>query len=496
MDTLTAYKEHLTEMRKLYSAQALLGWDLHAHMPKKAAPFRSQVIAKLATMAFELAVSDELGGFIEELEKNDDLSEIEKRSIRHVARDYRRHKAVPPEFVKEVSEARSSAQSTWTQAKAASDFASFKPYLEKNVELARRYADYLGFEDHPYDALLEDFEPGMTCEQLSGIIEPLKEDLVPFLAKLMESGTHPDPSPLKGSFDLDAQRKLARRSLEIILYDFDAGGLTDVTHPFTTTIGPGDIRVTNRYAEDHLGPGLFAALHEGGHALYNQGFSNDLYALGVAGGASNGIHESQSRMIENQIGRSLPFWQGFQPVLAEYFPQFAQTSPELLHGAANIVAPSLIRVEADEVTYNFHIMLRFELEAGLIDGSIAVADLPTLWNEAMDRYLGVAPPDDGQGVLQDIHWSMGAFGYFPSYMLGNLYAAQMLKALRTALPGLDDQIRKLEFEPLLGWLRENVHQHGGLYLPTELMERITGAPLDGTHFVEYVTTKYSELYKL
>jgi len=201
-------------------------------------------------------------------------------------------------------------------------------------------------------------------------------------------------------------------------------------------------------------------------------------------------------MIENQIGRSLPFWQGFQPTLAEFFPQFGDTSPETLYGAANIVAPSLIRVEADEVTYNFHIMLRFELEAGLLDGSIAVKDLPKLWNEAMERYLGIVPPNDGEGVLQDIHWSMGAFGYFPSYMLGNLYAAQMLKPLRASLPNLEDQLRKQDFESLLGWLREHVHQHGSSFTPTELMERITGEPLDGTHFVEYVTAKYAELYKL
>ena len=486
----------MTEIAKLNSAQAILGWDLHAHMPRKGAPFRSQVIAKLAGMSFELAVSDELGEMIEKLESSDGLSDLERRCVKDVAKGYRRHKAVPPAFVQEMSEARSSAQAAWTQAKAASDFASFQPYLEKNVDLARRMADYLGFDAHPYDALLEEFETGMTCEKLTAIIEPLKRDLVPFLARLMENGTRPDPSPLIGTFDIDTQRRLARRALEIILYDFDAGDLADVTHPFTVGVGPGDVRVTNRYVENHLGPGLFAALHEGGHALYNQGFGQELFELGGAGGASNGIHESQSRMIENQIGRSLPFWQGFQPTLAEFFPQFGDTSPETLYGAANIVAPSLIRVEADEVTYNFHIMLRFELEAGLLDGSIAVKDLPKLWNEAMERYLGIVPPNDGEGVLQDIHWSMGAFGYFPSYMLGNLYAAQMLKPLRAALPNLEDELRKQDFESLLGWLREHVHQHGSAFTPTELMERITGEPLDGTHFVEYVTAKYTELYKL
>jgi carboxypeptidase Taq len=496
VDSLTAYRNHLMEMAKLGSAISLLGWDQHTHMPKKGVAFRSQVAGKLNKMLFELSVSDELGELLKELEKRQDLSEAESGSVRRVGKTYRRRKAVPPEFVEEQTVARSQAQAAWAKARGDSDFAAFEPHLKKMVDFARRLADYYGYEEHPYDALLEDFEPGMTCAELRGIIEPLREELVPFLKRLTQDGTAPDACPLSGTFDIETQRRLARRALEVIGYDFDAGGLADVPHPFTTTIGPGDVRVTNRYSEELLGPGLFAALHEGGHALYNQGMGEELFALGIARGASNGIHESQSRMIENQLGRSRSFWVFFAPILAEYFPELADTEAEALYRAANVAGASLIRVEADEVTYNLHIMLRFELETGLIEGSMDVADLPRLWNETMERYLGIVPPNDALGVMQDVHWAMGAFGYFPSYMLGNLYAAQMLTTLREQIPNLDDQIAVGNLSPLLDWLRSNVHELGGICEPKELIERITGDTLDASHFVRYVSEKYSDIYDL
>ncbi len=496
MTAVVNYREHLAEMRKLSSAVSLLGWDQQTHMPPKAAPHRAQVVGKLSRMLFELSVSDRLGAYLEELRKEDGLSPLEKASIRRIGKSYARNRAVPPDFVEQFQIAQSEAQSAWVAARKASDFASFRPHLEKIVEFSRRLADYYGYEEHPYDALLEDYEPGMTCRQLRAIIEPLKRDLVPFLKTLIADGTPPDDSVVKGSFDQDALRRLSRRALELIRYDFEAGALDDVAHPFTATIGSGDVRVTNRYPTDSFTPSLLGALHEGGHALYNQGLTEELFQLGLAAGASNGIHESQSRMIENQIGRSRAFWQSFQPVLAEYFPQYASVSPAALYHAVNIVQPSLIRVEADEVTYNFHIMMRFEIEAGLIEGSIAVSDLPSLWNQAMKDYLGVVPPDDAQGVLQDVHWSMGYIGYFPSYMLGNLYAAQMMPRIRADLPALERHLQRGDLQPLVGWLRQNVHRHGAAYEPDELIQRITGRPLDPSHFVDYVKQKYSEIYKI
>jgi len=496
LDNLTAYKAHLAEIAKLHSAQSLLGWDQQTHMPKKGGAARAQVAGKLSKMAFELFVSDKMGKYIEELEKRDDLSLEERASVRRVGRDYRRNKAIPPALIEEFTIVRSEAQSAWAKARADSDFSLFRPHLEKIIDYVRRFADYYGYDEEPYDALLEGFEPGMTSARLRQIIAPLRSELVPFLKRLSDEGEKPSADPWKGTFDIETQRSLARRTLEIIGYDFDAGTLDDVAHPFTTTIGPGDVRVTNRYLEETPLSGLFAALHEGGHALYNQGMGEELYYLLLADGASHGIHESQSRMIENQIGRSRPFWKFFQPILAEYFPRFANVDPEELYRSANIVEPSLIRVEADEVTYNLHIMLRFELETGLIDGSIAVNDLPELWNKAMERYLGITPPDDAHGVLQDVHWSWGAFGYFPSYMLGNLYSAQIFAKLRSDLPDLDERIAAGDFIPLLSWLRENVHRFGGIYDPNELIERVTGEGLNPSYFVSYVTEKYSDIYRL
>jgi carboxypeptidase Taq len=370
----------------------------------------------------------------------------------------------------------------------------FEPWLKKMVDYARRFADYYGYEGHPYNGLLEDYEPGMTVDALGSIIEALRKELVPFLQRLQSEGTPPDGSSIRGTFPVNQQRELARRALESIAYDFQAGALDDVAHPFTIGIAYGDIRVTNRYLEDHLTSGLYGALHEGGHALYGQGIPEDLFALRLADGASNGIHESQSRMVENQLGRSLPFWKSFQPILAEVFPAFRGVTADVLYRAVNEVTPSLIRVEADEVTYNLHIMLRTELETGLIAGEIDVAELPERWNEAMQRYLGIVPANDAQGVLQDVHWSVGYFGYFPSYMLGHLYAAQMAAKMQVDVPDLDERIAAGDLQAMLGWLREHVHRHGGVYRPDELIRRITGEALEPAYFMQYVQKKYGEIY--
>ncbi len=496
VDELTAYKNHLAEMAKLGSALSLLAWDQHTHMPKKGTANRSQVMGKLSKMQFERLISPELGRYLEALRTDDSLSPVEKASVYRVGKQYDRNKAIPPALVEEFTMAQSEAQSAWVEARSASDFALFRPHLEKMVSYSRTFADYYGYEKHPYDALIEDYEPGMTSEQLRTIIEPLRRDLVPFLRRLQEDGEPPDISVISGSYDVAAQRDLSQRALRMIGYDFEAGALDDVAHPFTITIGPGDVRVTNRYLEDAVLSGLFAALHEGGHALYNQGMGPELYALHLNNGASNGIHESQSRMIENQVGRSRPFWGYFKPTLVDVFPSFSKASTDALYRAANVVSPSLIRVEADEVTYNLHIMLRFELEVGLIEGSIDVGDLPRLWNDAMERYLGVVPDDDAQGVLQDVHWSMGSFGYFPSYMLGNLYAAQLYAKMKQDIPVLDDQILRGEFQSLLSWLRENIHRHGAVMEPVELIETVTGAPLSARHFLDYITSKYADIYRL
>ena len=496
MDARTTYIDILTELAKLNSAVALLSWDEETHMPKKGLDLRAETVGKLSRMAFELSTGDELGRCIEELEAREDLSEKETASVRVVGKEYRRHKAVPPSLFEEFTIAQSKSQAAWAEAKEASDFEAFRPHLEKMVDYVRRFAELYGYEESPYDALLDRYEPGMTSSRLRAIIEPLRERLVPFLDRLLVDGTPPDGSVLEGRFPVDAQRAMARTVLERIGYDFDAGTLDDTVHPFTTQIAPGDVRVTNRYLETNPLSGLFGALHEGGHALYGQGMDDDLYTLQLTDGASYGFHESQSRLIENQIGRSKPFWTFFRPILLDAFPSLDGVSVDALYRAANRVSRSLIRVEADEVTYNLHIMLRFELETKLLDGSIRVADLPALWNDAMDRYVGASPTDDADGVLQDVHWSSGMIGYFPSYMLGNLYAAQIATALREEIPSLDEQVAGGDFAPLLAWLREKIHRFGAVYEPHELIDRITGGPLSPEPFLAYVTEKYSEIYGL
>ncbi len=496
VDTLTSYQEHLKEMNILSSALALLSWDQETHMPPRGIGVRSQVTGRFAKKLFELSIAPELGQYLDALTKDSSLSIEQRASVRDMAKQYHRQKAIPPALIEEYSIVQSQSQAAWAEARQKSDFSLFEPLLTKMVDYARRFADFYGYDEHPYDALLDGFEPGMTVKQLQIIIDPLRERLVPFIKLLDAEGTPPDTSLIEGSFNVDKQQEMARLALNLIGYDFDAGSLDIVAHPFTTAIAFDDVRVTNRYMENLLTSGLFGALHEGGHALYNQGMPKQLYDLRLDGGSSNGIHESQSRMIENLLGRDLPFWKHFQPILAGVFPQFGDVSPEALYRAVNRVTPSLIRVEADEVTYNLHIMLRAELEASLIAGDIQVADLPTRWNDAMERYLGVTPPNDALGVLQDVHWSVGYFGYFPSYMLGNLYASQMASKIRQDIPDLDERIAAGDIRVLIDWIRTHVHRFGGVYHPDELMTRMTGAPLDASHFVRYVEEKFSSIYAL
>jgi carboxypeptidase Taq len=447
-------------------------------------------------MAFELLISDKLGKYLEKLETRDDLEEKDRASLRVVGKAYRRHKAIPPSFYEEYAIAASRSQSAWEEAKAKSDFGLFKDHLEKMVDYARKFAEYYGYDDSPYDALIEEFEPGMTSAELKQIIEPLREELAPFIKRLVDEGTRPEDGFIRDSFPEQMQRELSLKALGAMNYDFEAGRLDKAVHPFTTTIGPGDVRVTTRFLPNNLFSGLSSSMHEGGHALYDQGIGDDLQWSGIGEGASFGIHESQSRLWENLVGRSREFWQYFAPIVGQVIPKLSSISAEKLYRAINIVEPSLIRVEADEVTYNLHIMLRFELEEGLISGRINVADLPDLWRDAMDRYLGVVPEDDASGVLQDVHWSSGLFGYFPSYMLGNLYSAQFFASALKDIPDLKDKISRGELSALLEWLRDRIHRHGKMYEPKELIERVTGAKPTGAYFMRYIVDKYTEIYGL
>ncbi|MBN1858657.1 carboxypeptidase M32 [Candidatus Bipolaricaulota bacterium] len=496
MDTLNQYEKYLREISKLNSAVALLVWDQRTYIPKGGHEARAEVVGKLSTMAFEMSVSDELGGYLEALERQDGLSEAQAASVRVVGKQYRRTKAIPATLFEQYVIDRSRSEAAWEEAKANGDFALFKPHLAKMVDYAKQFAEYYGYQDCPYDALLDEFEPGMTSRELKTIVEPLREKLVPLLRRLMEDGTPPDGSLIEGSFPLDRQHELSLRALRAINYDFEHGRMDDTVHPFTIGIAPGDVRITNRFIETMAISGLMSALHEGGHALYDLGMPAELHHLGLGNGASFGIHESQSRMWENMVGRSLPFWKLFRRDLVDVFPQLSSATAEDLYRAVNVVQPSLIRVEADEVTYNLHIMVRFEIEQALFDGSLAVADLPDAWNTAMEKYLGVRPSNNAEGVLQDVHWSGGMFGYFPSYMLGNLYSAQLLATIKREIPDLDARIESGDTKALLDWTREKIHRYGQIHEPKDLILKVTGESLSPSYFLDYIEAKFFPIYGL
>jgi len=496
MDALANYQRLVRDIVALESAEALLSYDQQTAMPKNGIEARSEVAGKLATLVFDAMTSNELADAIDALEAQSGLAPEVEASLRRVSKEHRRMRSIPAEVYKAFATDRARGQAAWEEARAEDDFGAFQPYLERMVGYAKQFADCYGYEEAPYDALLEIYESGMTSRQLDGIIQPLREQLVPFIRELIEQGQAPDRAALSGEFPIEAQRELSLLALRQIGYDFDSGRLDEAVHPFTSGIGAGDVRLTTRFRETDLFSGLFGTLHEGGHALYEQGVPTTMHPLRLSGGSSFGIHESQSRMYENQLGRSLSFWRHFHPELSNAFPQFKAVDTEALYRAINTVTPSFIRVEADEVTYNLHIMLRYELETELMTDKLAVKDLPERWNTAMENYLGVRPASNRDGVLQDVHWSVGYFGYFPTYMLGNLYCAQLFATLRKALPNLDEQITSGQFAPLLEWLRSNVHQQGAAVEPVELIQQVTGEAPNSQYFVDYVRTKYADIYQL
>lgn len=496
MSALAELKNYVAEMVELGAAAALAHWDARTHMPERGVETRAKVVGRLSRLSFERLVSPKFGELLAAAEKElTEENEVEWAMVRQHKRDHERAKAIPPDFYQKFVELCTKAESVWEKAKAEANFALFKPYLSEIVDMVREMARMIGYKEHPYDALLDEYEPGMTTREVGEILGSLREKLVPFVRELQERGTPPPPIP-GGKYRIQSQKALCIEALKAIGYDFSAGRLDDSAHPFTIGLGPGDTRVTNRYHEEEPFSALYGALHEGGHALYDQGVPAELFWLGLGGGASYGVHESQSRFWENQIGRSLAFWEFFKPKLSRRFRVFARKTPEEIFRMVNKVEPSLIRVEADEVTYNLHICLRFELEVELIEGKLKVEDLPERWNAAMKKYLGIVPPDDSKGVLQDVHWSGGSFGYFPSYALGNLYAAQFTEALLSDLPDFWDGVRKGNFQPVLSWFREKIHRFGRMYFPAELCQKVTGQKLSPEPFLRYIRAKYSAVYRL
>ncbi len=498
-EKIARFKELIGTACDLNYSSSVLGWDQQTYMPSKAAEERGEQLATLARIQHELITSDELGRLLDELvpyAHSLDSDSTEARLILKAKRLYDKETKVPGEKVAEFARATTLGQEAWVRAKTAADFSIFKPLLEKIVDLRREYASYFKPYDHVYDPLLDDFEPGMKTADVQAIFSALRPQQVE-LIKAIGDRPQVDDSFLKLNYPDALQWKFGVEVTRQIGYDWEAGRQDRAAHPFTTAFGIRDVRITTHIVEDQMASGLFSTIHETGHALYQQGIDWDLRRTVLADGASMAIHESQSRMCENLVGRSRAFWRYFYPRLQSTFPtQLGNVSMESFYKAINKVAPSFIRTESDEATYNLHVMLRLELEIAMMEGSLQVADLPEAWNARMRDYLGITPPNDRLGVLQDVHWSGGMIGYFPTYALGNLVSAQLWTVINKDIPNLEGQIEKGEFSVLLAWLRKNVHQYGSKYEPQELVQRITGSKIDPTAYVAYLKTKYSDIYGL
>ncbi len=476
-------------------ANAVLGWDQQVYMPKNGAEGRGRQMATLSTISHEQFTSPALEELLQELVGGagaaGDLSEIERFNVERTLKDVQRKKKYSERFVEEMALTTSKAFGAWHEACAKSDFKLFEPLLTRIVELKREEAEFLGYEEHPYNALVEDYEPGLRVKKIDEVFGQVRRELFPFTREVT-ARFRPDTSFLSKTFSKDKQWQFSKSILERMGYDFDSGRADDAPHPFCTTFAPGDVRITIRSAENEFNMMLFAAIHEAGHALYELGLpQEDHYGLPAGSALSMAFHESQSRFWENNIGRSLPFWKGQYSALQKIFPEnLGGVDLQSFYRGVNLVEPSFIRVEADELTYHAHIYIRYLVEKALIAGELAVKDLPAFWNDRYEEYLGIRPKNDAEGCLQDVHWSYGSFGYFPTYSLGSFYAAQLHAAMKREMPDFDGKVERGEFAPILKWLREKVHVHGKRFSSDELLTRVTGEGLNVAHFMEYARAKY------
>ncbi len=498
---MNSYEHLLTELKTLGvlgSVGSVLGWDERTQMPERGAELRAEQSAMLAGIIHERFTSgkmaDLLAGAASEAPVQDPHGDIAV-NVRETQRSFDRERKLPAALVQALTRTAVMAQQAWAEARQKSDFASFAPWLQKIVDLKKQEAECVGYQKHIYDALLDPFEPDETTEHLRTVFQSLRGPLVDLVGRIGQSGRQAPLEILERHFPAAAQEKLARQTAEAVGFDFCAGRLDVSLHPFCSGIGPGDTRMTTRYDERYFGDAFFGVLHETGHALYSQGLPAEHAFTPLGEAISLGIHESQSRLWENFVGRGKAFWKFFLPKARAAFPEaLAGVSEEQWVFAVNDVRPSLIRTESDEATYNLHILLRFELEQALMTGELSVSDVPAAWNERMRDYLGITPPDDARGCLQDIHWSGGAIGYFPTYTLGNLYAAQFYEKADQDLGGLDQQFARGEFKPLLDWLRRNIHSQGKRFSASQLVQKVTGASLSAEPLLNHLREKAAELY--
>jgi carboxypeptidase Taq len=493
-DELRPLKERLATISDLRSAGSVLAWDRQTYMPEGGIQGRAEQLASLARVSHEMLVSPETAELLERAGEREAGSD-EAALLRLARREHDRARKLPARLVAEASRATALAEPAWIEARERSDWSIFAPHLERVLALKQEEAGHLDGE-HPYDAMLDRYDPGASTRRLALMFDELRAGIVPLAHEVSARLAEDRDAPLRGAFDVAAQEAFGRDVISGFGFDWSRGRQDGAVHPFCINFGnPGDVRITTRFDPKLLSVGLFGTCHEAGHALYEQGVDPSYSRTPLAGGVSMGVHESQSRLWENLVARSRPFWSHFAPKLRAAFPGVLDgVDVEAIYRAVNAVRPSEIRTEADELTYDLHVLLRFELELDLLEGGLAAADLPETWNAKMEEYLGIVPENDALGVLQDTHWAIGYFGYFPAYTVGNVLSVQLFEAAVGERPEILPDMERGEFGALLEWLRENVHRHGKKYEPDDLVERATGRPPDTEPYLRYLRTKFGELY--
>ena len=502
-ESLANLKRAARELYLLEHTQAVVSWDQETNMPEAANEERAEQLALLEGIMHQKLTSPEIGRLLSALGADDDRPEgkgdfsvEDKAFVREIYRNYKRASRLPESLVTEMARQTGLAHTSWVNARKNADFSVFEDSLSRIIELNREKAEKIGYKEHPYDALLDEYEPWMTAAQVEEVFTPLGKKLADLVSRISKA-KQVDTSFLEKDYPVDLQDQFGRLVIDKIGFPSDRGRLDISAHPFTTTLGTNDVRITTRYDSSLVLSGLFSNIHESGHALYELGVGENIQGTILATGVSLGIHESQSRFWENMIGRSRAFWDYFYPEFQKIFSEQTKgVEQEDFYRAVNKVAPSFIRVEADEVTYSLHVILRYEIEKAMLSGSLKVSSLPDEWNRRSKELLGIVPSDDSEGVLQDVHWSAGLIGYFPTYALGNLYAAQFMNTMQAKLKDVDKIVRNGKFAEILGWLRENIHQYGMVYPANELCSRVTGEALNADYFLNYLENKYGGVYEL
>ena len=496
MNAYESLQQRSREIALYNSAASLLSWDQETYMPPKAGAYRAEQLSQLAGLAHRLGTSPEVGDWLKACEDHlppcadEEETSLRAANVREWRRDYDRATKLPARLVEEIARTTSLARDAWAEARRESNFAAFAPWLEKILTLTREQAESWGYTTCAYDALLEGYEPGARAADLAPVFADLQKQLTPLLPRLQKITDSVDPARLEGDYPVAIQRELNRQVAEAMGFDFEAGRIDTTVHPFCTEMGPKDCRLTTRYNVKDFTSSLSGTMHEAGHGLYTQGLDAAYFGTPMGSYVSLGIHESQSRLWENQVGRSRSFWSVWYPRVLKKFPELAALPLDDFWILVNRVKPSHIRVDADEATYNLHIILRFEIEQKLMSGDLAVADLPAFWNKRFEELFQIPVPDDARGCLQDTHWALGLIGYFPTYTLGTLNAAQLYAAALKQVPELEGDLQEAKYGKLLAWMQEKIHRHGRRYSPNELMERATGETTRASYFMEYLKGKY------